>query len=425
VKNKVLLISLAVVLAMSLSIVGCTGGGGVVEGTVYLGGSFPLTGPYPEDGAAVLAAFQNYAAWVNDNHKTSPWGETFPEGVTLEVLQMDDGASPPTAQTNYATLMGQGLKMFRISGSGIATAMKQTLIDDEVGATTMASGPYLVTPRVGTIFSNYPIYTDQAAGIADWFKEAHAENTTPYRVAYLTNDSFGMTVPIAEMDEYLESIGYEVVKPVQVVPTVPTGPGDTATALLWCKDNDIDLTLGAMLVAGAVPTMTEADTLDIGWNKATHNMTIGLCSPAHLVIYLRDSGGTVGDGLVIAGSYPPWSDTSDGIEFCKTLMNTYMSGGFEDTEHIMYQHGVVEAMIQVEAVRLALENTGKDVEDLTSADILDEGFLKIAGLDTRGIIPTTITYGIGDVEGAESVRLDRSESGVDVHLGSWPLRHVY
>ena len=431
-KNRVLLISLAVVLALSVGLIGCGGddgdgngdGNGAPEGTVLIGGSFPLTGPYPEDGAAILAAFQNYAEWVNDNHKMAPWStDSFPEGVTLEVVQMDDGVSPPTAQTNYATLKGQGLKMFRMSGSGIATAMMDTLLNDEVAATTMASGPYLVTPRTGTIFSNYPIYTDQCAAIADWFMD-NWEGAEAPRVAYLTNDSFGQTIPIPEMNDYLESIGFEVVLGCSAVPTVPPLASDTAPMLSWCQANDIDLTLGAMLVIGAVKTMTQAETLGIGWNLA-YEMTIGLCSPAHLTIFLRDSGGTVGNGLVVAGSYPPWSDTGDGVEFCKTLMDTYMAGGFEDTEHIMYQHGVVEAMIQVEAIRLALINTGKQPDDLTSADILNDGFFQISGLDTGGIIPTDITYGPGDVEGAEEVRLDRNEGGVDVLLGSPPLRHVY
>jgi hypothetical protein len=431
-KTKWLLIALLIIALVAFPVLAACGGEQEeeeeeeepTEVTVLIGGTFPLTGPYPEDGAAVSAAFQNYAEWVNDNHKVSPWGPSFPENVILDAgTALDDGASPPTAQTNYATLKAQGFKTFRISGSGIATAMMDTLYNDEVAATTMASGPYLVTPRVGTIFSNYPIYTDQAAGIADWFMDNWEGSGAP-RVAYLTNDSFGQTLKIDAMDDYLESIGYEVVTGCPAVPTVPGLASDTAPMLSWCKDNNIDLTLGAMLVVGAVKTMTEAETLGIGWNLA-YEMTIGLCSPAHLTIFLRDSGGTVGEGLVIAGSYPPWSDTGDGVEFCKTLMNTYMTGGFEDTEHIMYQHGVVEAMIQVEAIRLALINTGKSADDLTSADILNDGFLKITDLDTGGIIPTDITYGIGDVEGAESVRLDRNEGGVDVCLGSWPLRHVY
>jgi hypothetical protein len=449
VKIKWVLIALLIITMAGLpGLVGCGGGGGGGGGggnvtqnyTVLIGGGFPLTGPYPEDGKAVLDAFQNYAAWVNANHKIAPWStDTFPSNIVLNVTWLDDGADPVKAQTAYTTLVnkgtGAGLKMFRISGSGVATAIQNTLYNDQVGATTMASGPYLVTPRVGTIFTLYPIYTDQCAGIADWFMAswnathpAGPDYVKP-KVGYLTNNSFGMTVPTTEMTAYLTKIGYTVDTTVQVVATVPATPADTATALSYCKNNGWNLALGAMLVAGAVPTMTEADTLGIGGfgTTYTYNMTIGLCSPAHLVIYLRDSGApatVVGNGLVIAGSYPPWSDTSEGITFCKTLLNTY-GGGFLSTEHVMYQHGVVEAMIQVDAIRLALLNTGKTPDQLTSADILDYGFLKISGLDTKGIIPTTITYGIGDVEGAESVRVDQNQNGVDVLLGQFPLRHVY
>jgi len=426
-KKRILFIFLALVLAFSVGLMGCGGEQEEEEEpeevTVLIGGSFPLTGPYPEDGAAVLAAFQHYAEWVNDNHKMSPWStDSFPEHVILEVVQMDDGVSPPTAQTNYETLKAQGLLMFRIGGSGIATAMMDTLLADEVGATTMASGSYLVTPRTRTIFSNYPLYTDQAAAIADWFME-NWEGGTPPKVAYLTNDGFGQTVPTPEMNAYLESIGFEVVLGCPAVPTVPALASDTAPMLSWCQSNDIDLTLGAMLVVGAVKTMTQAETMGIGWNLA-YDMTIGLCSPAHLTIFLRDAPAGTGNGLVVAGSYPIWSDTADGVEFCKTLVDTY-GDGFEDTLHIMYQHGLVEAMIQVEAIRLALINTGKSADELTSADVLNDGFFQISGLDTGGIIPTDISYGPGDVEGAEEVRLDRNEDGVDVYLGAWPLRHVY
>jgi len=425
VKSKVLFIALAVVLALSVGLIGCTGDGGDggPEGAIYIGGTFPLTGPYPEDGAAVLEAFQNYAAWVNANHKISPWGPAFPADVVLNVTYLDDGANPATASTNYATMMAAGYKQFRVSGSGIATAMRDTLITDEVAATTMASGPYLVTPSVGTIFSNYPIYTDQCAGIADWFMDNWSGNTSP-RVAYLTNDSFGQTLKTTAMDTYLTDAGYVLVTGCPPVPTVPANPGATATMLSWCQNNTIDLTLGAMLVVGASMTMTQADTMGIGVGQV-YEMQIGLCSPAHLTIFLRDSGGSVGDGLVIAGSYPPWTDTGDGVTFCKTLMDTYMSGGFDSSEHIMYQHGVVEAMIQTEAIRLALAATGKDPADLTTAEVLNSGFKQISGLDTGGIIPTTITYGVNDVEGAETVRLDQNQSGADVYVGAYPLRHVY
>jgi hypothetical protein len=451
VKIKWVLIALLIITMAGLpGLVGCGGGGGggggggnVTENyTAFIGGGFPLAGsPYPEDGQAVLDAFQNYAEWVNANHKISPWStDTFPSNIVLEVTWTNDKADPPTAITAYNDLVnkgtGTGLKMWRIDGSGVATAIMNTLITDQVAATTQACGPYLVTPRVGTIFTTYPIYTDQMAAVADWFMTSW--NTThpagpdyvKPKVGYLTNASFGMTVPTAEMTAYLQKIGYTVDTTVQVVPVVPATPADTAVALSYCKDNGWNLAIGAMLVAGAVPTMKEADTLSIGGfgTTYTYNMTIAQCSPAHLTIYLRDSGApatVVGNGLVIAGSYPPWTDTGEGVAFCKTLMNSYMAGGFKDTEHIMYQQGVAEAMIQVDALRLAMLNTGKNPDQLTSADIYNYGFLKIKDLDTKGIIPTTITYGPGDVEGAESVRLDQNQNGVDVLLGTWPLRHVY
>jgi hypothetical protein len=92
----------------------------------------------------------------------------------------------------------------------------------------------------------------------------------------------------------------------------------------------------------------------------------------------------------------------------------------------MYMHGLAEAMIQVEAMRLAMINTGKTADQLTSADVLTQGFQKITGLDTGGIVPTTITYTATDIEGAGTVRLDQAQGGADVVLGlSYPLHHLY
>jgi hypothetical protein len=130
---------------------------------------------------------------------------------------------------------------------------------------------------------------------------------------------------------------------------------------------------------------------------------------------------TDGNGLVIGGSYPCWDSGEDGVEFALDLQELYG----EEVTHIMYLHGVVEAMIQVEAMRLALANTDKEPEDLTTADVLNQGFRKIAALDTGGIIPTTLTYGATDIEGAETVVLNQNQDGENVELGTWPLRHVY
>ncbi len=240
------------------------------------------------------------------------------------------------------------------------------------------------------------------------------------KVAYLTNDSFGRTLLTPEMDAYLNKTGYELVLPAQIVPSVPTTPPEAAFEFL--KTNNISLCLGAHTCIGSVPLMKWAYDRGIGWNL-TYNVTFGFCSPSHLAVFLRDGERPKGEGLVVAGSYPGWNDTCPGIQFCNYLQERYRPT--EKTDHIMYAHGVVEAMIQVEALRLALDRTGKSPDDLTTHDVLYEGFFQIKNLDTGGIIPTPISYAVGDVEGADGVVLHQVQNWTQVELGVWPLRHVY
>jgi hypothetical protein len=435
VTKKVFLILLALVLAFSVGLVACGGGEQEEEEeeeeepvTLYIGGSFGTTGAYPEDCLAVLAAFQDYAKYVNDNHKLASWAgaPTFPSDIELQVVSMDDGGTNTAwALSNYAVLKGQGLLTQRISGSGIANALKATLVADQVGATTQASGPYLLTPTVGTIFMNYPIYTDQLAAIADWFLaswNATYPGVQP-RVAYLTNNTFGRSpIPPATsaLENYLISIGY-IITGSHILPASPT-TSDYDAALTACKNENANLTLGAMLCSEAEPCMVRAKALEMGPDQA-YKITFGLCSPSHLAVFLRDKGTSCGNGLVVAGSYPSWDDPCAGVTFCKLLQTTYRPSA--QITHVMYMHGLAEAMIQVEAMRLAMINTGKSADQLTSADVLTQGFQKITGLDTGGIVPTDITFSATDVEGAGEVVLHQAQSGVQVTLGLWPLHGLY
>src|SRR4030042_3741454 len=68
--------------------------------TLYIGGTMALTGPYAEDTAAVLAAYEDYAKYVNDTKNLAPWRkEKFPADITLWVLWRDDELKPAKALT--------------------------------------------------------------------------------------------------------------------------------------------------------------------------------------------------------------------------------------------------------------------------------------------------------------------------------------
>ena len=63
--------------------------------TMYIGGTMSLTGPYSQDSAAMLVAFENYVKYVNETKNLAPWRtEKFPADITLEVLWRDDELKP-------------------------------------------------------------------------------------------------------------------------------------------------------------------------------------------------------------------------------------------------------------------------------------------------------------------------------------------
>ena len=384
--------------------------------TVYVGGTMSLTGPYAEDSAAILVAYEDYVKYVNETKRLAPWrNEKWPADVTIELLWRDDELKPAKALTIYEELKAKGILVYRASGSPTALALKDRLKEDGFGAPSMATGPYLLTPP-GTILSYYPIYTDSDAAIADWFKEKWKGTGRP-RVAYLTADNaMGKSIEIPEMEAYLKKIGYDFVG-MQYVPLVPTSP--PTTQLMWLKQNKVDLALGVMVNPGSQPTVKEMVRLGMGPFQA-YKMVFGVATPGHAAVF-ADAMGELGDGYVCAGSFPNWDDASPGVKFEVELQNKYHPTKF--ARHIQYMGGFLEVMTQVEALRLAMLQM--PLEKLKPVDVLNHGFYKIKNLDTGGISSTPLTYGPGKIEGVDSVSVHQVQKGKVIKVGTYPCRHIY
>jgi branched-chain amino acid transport system substrate-binding protein len=410
------LLMVMVVLSILVAGLSACGAKSEEEVTLYIGGAMALTGAYAEDTAAVLAAYEDYAKYVNETKKLAPWLDTeLPANMTLEVKWRDDELNVEKALSIYEELKAAGMLVYRIGGSPQALALMDTLYEDHMGAPSMATGPYLLSPPQ-TIFTLYPIYTDSLAAVAEWFLENWAEDRAP-RVAYLTADNaMGQSIEIPEFQAYLEGLGYEFVGS-QYVPLVPTAP--PTTQLLWLKDNGVDLTLGVMINPGSQPTIKEATRLGMGPNL-DYKITFACATPSHLQVFLPAMG-ELGEGFVVGGGYPSWDDPAPGMKFALELQDKYRPD--DKVTHIMYPHGLVEAMIQVEALRLAMQEV--PVDELTPADVLEQGFYKIKDFDAGGITSSLLTYGPDDVEGMDNVRVQQIQGGKIVEVGAYPLRHIY
>jgi hypothetical protein len=388
--------------------------------TLYIGGTFALTGAYAEDCAAVLAGFQDYAKYVNDNHIIAPWytDKKIPSNINFEVLWGDDQLAADKALTIYDDLKSKGLLVERVTGSPEGLALKSRLNDDRVGATSQSTAPSYLSPP-GTIFTNAPIYTDQMGAAAEWFlaKWQAAGKTAKPRVAYLTADSsLGRGIVIPEMQAYLEKLGYEFVGS-QFVPMVPATP--PTTQLLWLKDNKVDLTLGCMINPGSQPTIKEAVRLGMGPDK-DYKITFVFANPAHLQVFVPAMG-ELGNGVVVTGDFVAMDANVAGVKFANDLQTKYRPD--KKITHVMYLDGVIEAMTQVEALRLAMLQ--KPADQLKPVDVLEYGFYKIKDFSVGDITISPFTYGPGDVEGVDQVRLQQVQAGKIFELGSYPLRHIY
>jgi hypothetical protein len=384
--------------------------------TLYVGGTFALTGAYAEDCAAVLAGFEDYVKYVNDNKILAPWytDRTIPSNITFEFKWGDDALAPDKTLTIYDDLKSQGMLVERITGSPEGMALKDLLVEDNIGATSQSTSPAYLQP-VGNIFTNAPIYTDEMAAIAEWFLESWTEDRAP-RVAYLTADSaLGRNIDIPEMQAYLEQLGYEFVG-AQFMPMVPSSP--PTTQLAWLKDKGVDLALGLMINPGTQPTIKEAVRLGMGTNQ-DYKITFGFGNPAHLQIFVPDMG-ELAEGVVVAGDFCAQDAPVDGVAFANMLQDTYRPN--DRNGNVMYLDGIVEAMTQVEALRLAA--MAVNPAELTSQDVLEKGFWQIKDLSTGDITITNLTYGQGDSQGVDEVRIQQVENQKIVEKGSYPLRNI-
>jgi ABC-type branched-subunit amino acid transport system substrate-binding protein len=386
--------------------------------TLYVGGTFALTGAYAEDCAADLAGFQDYVKYVNDNKIIAPWytDKKIPANITFELLWADDALAADKTLIIYDDFKSKGMLVERISGSPEGMALKDKLIQDNIGATGQSASPAYLAPP-GNIFTNAPIYTDQVAAIAEWFLKNWKDTSHKPRVAYLTADStLGRGMVIPELESYLTQIGFEYVG-AQYVPMVPTSP--PTTQLAWLKDNKVDLALGTMINPGSQPTIKEAVRLGMGPDLA-YKITFGFAYPAHLQIFVPALGET-GNGVVVAGDFCAVDAPVDGVKFMNDLQNKYRPD--KKVTHVMYLCGMIEAMTQVEALRLAALQVSPD--KLTAKDVLEKGFQQIKNFSTGGITISPFNYGPGDVEGVDQVRLQQVQNGKIVEIGSSPLRGIF
>ena len=383
--------------------------------TVYIGGAFALTSPFGEDSAHDLAGFQDYAKYVNENHIIAPWypDKKFPTNIKLEVIWQDDQYQATNVLPVYESVRAKGALVYRNSGT-TPEVLASRLMEDRVGATSMSCEPFLLSPPK-TIFTQFPTFVDSIAVCAGWFKSKWKEKRNP-RYAFFTGDNdAGRSVITPELKNYMKQKGFEFVGS-SFVPFVPTSP--PTTQLLWLKQNKIDFAMGMMIRAGSEPSIKEAVRLGMG-SSQPYKIVFAFSYPTSMSPFARDMG-ELGNGVVSGGDLPDWEYNLDGVKFCIDIMKKYSPEKTIPKIGIGYIHGVVEAMVQVEALRLAsLKVPLEEVKD--PKIILENGFWNIKDFDTKGMRHTKLTYGPKKAQGLSALNITEVRNGKPEIVGEFPI----
>ncbi|MFN2535060.1 MAG: ABC transporter substrate-binding protein [Pseudonocardiaceae bacterium] len=151
----------AVALTSLLALVGCTAGGasradthpkparlttgpGITPTDIVLGALVDYSGPFADDGIAVLHGQQ---IWIRDINAA---GGVCGRKIKLEIR--DDQSDAGKAKAQYADLEPKVLGLMQIQGSSTAAALNQNLIDSETTAVALSdssellSNPYVIIP---------------------------------------------------------------------------------------------------------------------------------------------------------------------------------------------------------------------------------------------------------------------------------------
>ncbi|MGD0660848.1 MAG: ABC transporter substrate-binding protein [Syntrophorhabdales bacterium] len=387
--------------------------------TVYIGGAFALTSPFGEDSVTDFWAFQDYAKWVNENHILAPWlpDHKLPANIKLEVLWQDDQYQPTNVLPIYESLRAKGMLVYRNSGTA-PEVLAPKLMEDHVGATSFSCEPFLLAPPK-TVFTQFPTFVDGLAGVADWFKAHWKEKRAPRYAFFTADNDTGRSIITPEFQDYLKKAGFEFVGS-SFVPFVPTSP--PTTQLLWLKEKKVDLALGIMIRAGAEPSVKEANRQGMGPNAA-YKITFGFGYPCSMSPFSRDMG-KQGDGVLCAGDLPDWAMTEfGGVKFCLDLVKKYRPDKTAAKMSHGYIHGATEAMVQVEALRLAsLKMPLDQIKD--PKVVLENGWWQIKDLDTKGMRPSLLTYGPNRAEGLSRLNVTTVKDGNAVIIGYVPVRMI-
>jgi branched-chain amino acid transport system substrate-binding protein len=358
------------------------------------------TGPTQIVGTTLCPAYHDYVQLINSRGGI--------EGFKVKVLEIDHEYKVPPAMEAHERFKKEGAIFHSVYGTPQIAALIKKLEEDQMAATSPGFGSAAAADgkRYPWIFPVAATYWSQAAVAVDFVKKQLGGNLKGKKIAYFYFDNPAGKEPISVLEDLAKLEGFEM-----RTFAVPSPGIEMAAQVLDITTRfRPDFVLAHLF--GRAPAVALKEFKGKGWPL---NKVIGFVWAA------AEADIIAGGGFAAAEGYYTLQFAGVGGDFpvIKDINAMYKAQGKEPPKEqansVIYNRGVFQAAVQLEAIRHAVKTkgggkpTGKDVRD---------GFEKIDGFTLGGLVPP-LKVTAEDHEGGGWVQVWQVKGGKFVKASDW------
>jgi branched-chain amino acid transport system substrate-binding protein len=391
---------LPITLGVAAAVMTFAGSAVAQQKEVLIGGQCDRTGPTQIVGVVICPAIQDYIDLVNSKGGV--------EGYRIKYNELDNEYKVPQAVEEYQRQKQMGAVSMLIYGTPQAQALNQKLAEDKIPGTSPGFGISASADgaRFPYLFPVAATYWSQAAGAIQFIKDKLDGNLKGKKIAYVYYDNPAGHEPLPILEDLQKIEGFELRSFAVPPPGVEMGAQVLDIAQRYRPDFVINHLFGRS------PSVAIKEYKRAGYPLSKVMGLVWASAEADIV---AAGGWQVAEGyhtLQFAGA-------GDDYPVRQEIKAMYKAQGKEPPkgmdDSVIYNRGILNAALHVEAIRNALKANGGKLP--TGTDVKN-GFEAIHDFTLGGLVPP-LKVTATDHEGGGWVQIFQVKDGKFAKETDW------
>jgi branched-chain amino acid transport system substrate-binding protein len=384
----------------AVAALGIAGTAAAQEKKVVIGVQCDRTGPTQIVGIRICPAQQDYFALVNSKGGV--------EGFKIVAPEIDNEYKVPPAVEAYERQKQQGAVSMMLYGTPQVQAINQKLNEDKIPATSPGFGISASADgkRFPYLFPAAATYWSQGAAAIQFIKDKSGGNLKGKKIAYVFYDNPAGKEPVPILEDLQKIEGFEL----RTFAVPPPGVGMGAQVLDVTQRYKPDFVIDHLF--GRSPSVAIKEYKRAGYPLSKVLGLVWASAEADI-----DAAG----GWQIAEGYHTmqFAGAGDDYPVRQEIKDMYKKTGkdapkeMDDT--VVYNRGLLNAALHIEAIRNAIEANGGQKP---TAEQVKQGFESVHDVTLGGLVPP-LKITAEDHEGGGWVQVFQAKGGKFVKETDW------